>query len=222
MTLRDSGAQMLRVLLVDDHAIVREGYRSLLQGQDDIQVVAEAQTSDEAYAKFQALLPDVVVVDLSLQGSGGLEVISRIRQFDPAARLLVFTMHLNTIFAVQAFRAGATGYVTKSSPPQMLVQAVRDARAGRAAISPDIASALARERTSPEASQLDRLSPREFEILRLRLQLMSMEQIAESLHVSAKTVGNLYYQTKAKLGVQSDIELVLLAIRAGLVRPLLP
>ena len=213
---------MLRVLLVDDHAVVREGYRSLLQGQADIQVVAEAQTSDEAYAKYQAMSPDVVVVDLSLQGSGGLQVIGRIRQFDPGARLLVFTMHLSTMFAVQAFRAGATGYVTKSSPPQMLVQAVRDVRAGRTAISPDIASALARERTSSEGSQLDRVSPREFEILRMRLQLLSIEQISESLHLSPKTVANLYYQAKAKLGVQSDIELVLLALRTGLVRPLLP
>jgi two-component system invasion response regulator UvrY len=212
----------LRVLLADDHAVVREGYRSLLAAQPDITVVGEAQDAEEAYAKYRSEGADVVVIDLSMQGAGGLEAIKRIRRFDTEAKLLVFTMHLNTIFAMQAFRAGAAGYVTKSSPPQMLVQAVRDVYAGRQAISPDIAMQLARERTSEERSQLDALTPREFEILRMRMETMSVDEIAAKLHLSRKTVANLYYQVKAKLEVQSDVELVLLALRAGLVRTLGP
>jgi two-component system, NarL family, invasion response regulator UvrY len=129
-------------------------------------------------------------------------------------------MHLSATFAVQAFRAGAGGYVTKSSPPQMLVQAVRDVFAGRPALSPNIAGELARERATSGGSALEQLTPREFEILRLRMDLRSIDEISESLHVSPKTVANTYYQLKAKLGAGSDIELMHLALRAGLVRPL--
>lgn len=210
----------IRVLLADDHAVVREGYRSLLQGQADICVVAEAQNGDEAYLLFRKLAPDVVVMDLSMQGGSGLETMARIRQVSPKVGMLVFTMHLNATFAVQAFRAGASGFVTKSSPPQMLIQAVRDVFAGRPALSPDIATELACERAGLERSTLEQLSPREFEILRLRMDLHSIDEISESLHVSPKTVANLYYQLKAKLGASSDIELVHIALRAGLVRPL--
>jgi two-component system invasion response regulator UvrY len=210
----------IRVLLADDHAVVRQGYRSLLQGQADMNVVAEAQDGDGAYRLFRAFMPDVVVMDLSMQTSGGLEAMARIRQVSPKTGMLVFTMHLNATFAVQAFRAGACGYVTKSSPPQMLIQAVRDVFAGRPALSPDIAAELAYERAGSEPSLLQQLSPREFEVLRLRMDLHSIDEISESLHISPKTVANLYYQLKAKLGAPSDIELVHLALRAGLVKPL--
>jgi DNA-binding NarL/FixJ family response regulator len=209
----------IRVLLADDHAVVREGYRSLLQGQADMCVVAEAKDGDGAYRLFRKFAPDVVVMDLSMQGCG-LEAMARIRQVSPTTGMLVFTMHLNATFAVQAFRAGASGYVTKSSPPQMLIAAVRDVFAGRPALSPDIAAELAYERAGSEPSVLQQLSPREFEILRLRMDLHSIDQISESLHISPKTVANLYYQLKAKLGASSDIELVHMALRAGLVKPL--
>ncbi|HEX4597997.1 MAG TPA: response regulator transcription factor [Burkholderiaceae bacterium] len=210
----------IRVLLADDHAVVREGYRSLLQGQADMCVVAEAKDGDGAYRLSRKFAPDVVVMDLSMQGGGGLEAMARIRQVSPTTGMLVFTMHLNASFAVQAFRAGASGYVTKSSPPQMLIQAVRDVCAGRPALSPDIAAELAYERAGSERSLLQQLSPREFEVLRLRMDLHSIDEISESLHISPKTVANLYYQLKAKLGAPSDIELVHMALRAGLVKPL--
>jgi two-component system invasion response regulator UvrY len=215
-------AVRIRVLLADDHAVVREGYRALLQSQADIQVVAEAQDGDEAYRCYREFAPDVVVVDLSMQGRGGLDAMARIRQFDPKARLLVFTMHLNASFAMQAFRAGATGYVTKTSPAQMLAQAVRDVFAGRHAISPDVNRELALQCLDPERTALQQLTPREFEILRMRMSLRSVDEIADALHISPKTVSNVYYQVKAKLGVESDIELVHIALRAGLLEPLTP
>ncbi len=212
----------IRVLLADDHAVVREGYRALLQSQPDIQVVAEAVDGDEAYALYRQHGPDVAVVDLSMHGRGGLEAMARIRQADPHARLLVFTMHLNASFALQAFRAGATGYVTKTSPAGMLVQAVRDVFAGRPAISPDISRELALQSLDPDGSAIRQLTPREFEIVRMRMALQSIEQIANALHVSPKTVSNTWYQAKAKLGVESDIEMVHVALRAGLIEPLTP
>ena len=113
----------ISVMLVDDHAVVREGYRRLLEKHEGIVVVAEAADAASAYQAYKNKNPDVVVMDVSLPGRGGIDAIRQIRQWDPAARLLVFTMHLSTTFALQAFRAGAKGFVTKSSPPELLVSA---------------------------------------------------------------------------------------------------
>ena len=135
---------MIRILLVDDHAIVREGYRALLAKQPGLQVVTEAADGIQAYQRFKECSPDVVVTVLSLLGSSGLELISRIIQRDANARILVFSMHQNPGFAVQASRAGALGYVTKSSPPEVLLRAIHEVYSGRHTLSADIAQALAR------------------------------------------------------------------------------
>ncbi|MGY8666300.1 response regulator transcription factor [Bradyrhizobium sp. UFLA05-109] len=204
------------IMLVDDHAVVREGYRSVLQKQPGLRVVAEASDGAEAYRLFKECAPDLIVMDLSMPGIGGLEAIRRIRQWDKAAKILVFTMHQNAGFAVQAIRAGARGYVTKTSPPETLVRAVMDVLAGRVAISPDIDHELALSRLAGESAATDVLTAREFEVLRLLLAERSTEEIAETLHVSPKTVANLHSLIKGKLGVESDIELVRLALRQGI------
>ncbi len=204
------------ILLVDDHAIVREGYRSLLQKQPRLQVVAEAGDGAEAYRLFKELRPDLVIMDLTMPGFGGVETIRRIRQWDAVARILVLTMHQNAAYAVQAIRAGARGYVTKSSPPEMLVRAAFEVLQGAIALSADIEHELARSRVADTAAATDVLTPREFEILRMLLAEKSTEDIAETLHLSAKTVANTRYLIKSKLGVASDIELVLLALRQGI------
>ena len=133
----------IRVLLVDDHAIVREGYRRLLETRPDLAVVGEAASAREAMEQFKALAPDVMVLDLGLPDMGGVELIRRLLQRDAAARILVFTMHREPLFATQALRAGALGYVTKSSPPDELLKAVYQVAARRQVISPDIAPELA-------------------------------------------------------------------------------
>jgi DNA-binding NarL/FixJ family response regulator len=156
-------------------------------------------------------------MDVSLPGRGGIDAIRQIRQWDPVARLLVFTMHLNATFALQAFRAGATGFVTKSSPPELLVSAVRDVAAGRVAICPEISEAIARSRLQEDASVIDSLSPREFEILRMLVDGRSVEAIAEAFYLSPKTVSNYHYAIKSKLGVSSDVELMLFALQNGLI-----
>ena len=201
------------ILLVDDHSVVREGYRSVLQKQPGLRVIAEAA---EAYRLYKSEAPDLVIMDLSMPGIGGIEAVRRIRQWDKGARILVFTMHENAGFAVQAIRAGARGYVTKTSPPETLVRAVMDVLAGKIAISPDIDHELALSRLAGESSAADVLTPREFEVLRLLLAENTTEEIAETLHVSPKTVANLHSLIKDKLGVGSDIELVRLALRQGL------
>jgi DNA-binding NarL/FixJ family response regulator len=203
-------------MLVDDHAIVREGYRSVLQKQPGLRVVAEAADGAEAYRLFKETEPDLVIMDLSMPGIGGVEAIRRLRQWDRGARVLVFTMHQNAAFAVQAIRAGASGYVTKMSPPEALVRAVFDVLDGRIALSPDIDHELALSRLSDEIVAADVLTAREFEVLRLLLAERTAEEIADLLHISPKTVANLHYLIKSKLGVGSDIELVRLALRQGI------
>ncbi|WP_374547165.1 response regulator [Rhodoblastus sp.] len=204
------------ILLVDDHAIVREGYRALLQKQRGLSVVAEAADGAEAYRLYKSARPDLVIMDLSMSGVGGVEAIKRIRQWDPDARILVFTMHLSAVHARQAIRAGARGYVTKSSSPDVLLAAVHDVLKGRIAFSPDIDHELAQDWAAERQNALDSLTPREFEILRLLLMGKETGEIAEVLHVSAKTIANTRYQIRSKLGVHSDIELVRLALRQGL------
>jgi len=205
-----------RILLVDDHAVVREGYRAVLQKQPGLSVVAEAADGAEAYRLFKATRPDVVIMDLTMTGVSGIEGIRRIRQWDRDARILVFTMHQNAAFALQAIRAGARGYVTKMSPPEALLRAVFDVLAGRIALSPDIDHELALDRITEEARAADILTAREFEVLSMLLAERTTDEISALLHLSPKTVANLHSLIKSKLGVGSDIELVRLALRQGL------
>lgn len=207
----------VKIMLVDDHAIVREGYRSLLQKQPNFEVVCEASDGNEAYSHYKRHQVDVVVMDISMPGQSGLKVIERIRQYDPKARILVFSMHQNPSFALQATRAGALGYITKSSEPEALIRAIGQVANFKHTLSADIAQALAMEKLGQEQSALDELTVREFEILRLLVDAKSNQDIADLLNISPKTVSNSHYIIKKKLGVSSDIELTRLAIKMNLV-----
>jgi DNA-binding NarL/FixJ family response regulator len=207
----------IRILLVDDHAIVREGYRALLAKQPGLQVVAEAADGIQAYQRFKECSPNVVVTDISLPGMSGLELISRIKQRDTDAKILAFSMHQNPSFAVQASRAGALGYVTKSSTPEVLLRAIHEVHAGHHFLSADIAQALALEKLGSERMALETLTVREFEILRLLVEARTAEDIAQTLNISPKTVCNCHYLIKRKLGVAGDIELTRLAIRLNVI-----
>lgn len=205
-----------RLLMVDDHAIVRAGYRHLLQRQPRFQVVGEADEVQQAYLLYRQLLPDVLLTDLSLPGAGGIELIRRVRAIDPRACIVVFSMHVSPEHAREAMNAGARAYVTKSSPPDVLLRAIDCACHGQPMLSPDIAQLLALAQLGADRPPLEALNPREFEVLRLLVAPQSVAQIAETLHLSPKTVNNLHYQIKRKLGVASDIELTRLALRCGL------
>ena len=207
----------ITILLVDDHPVVREGYRRLLERQTGFRVVAEAETAAEAYRLFRETAPNVVVMDLTLGGASGLEAIRNIRQRAGQARILGFTMHQGSAFALKAFEAGAIGYVTKCSAPSELVAAVTAVARGRQAVSADIAQELASERLAGKNSLLDDLAPREVEILRLVASGMATETIAEALHLSPKTVQNYHYGIKAKLGARNDAHLVWLAVSVGVI-----
>ncbi|WP_428357012.1 response regulator [Methyloprofundus sp.] len=203
----------ITLMLVDDHAMIREGYRSLLRKQPRLEVIAEAADGAEAYQRFKAVNPAVVIMDISLPEQGGLETITRIKQRDPQAKILVFSMHQNPLFTLQALKSGALGYVTKSSTPESLLQGIYEVYAGRHFLSADIAQALALEKSGHQHRALQSLSPREFEIFRMLAESHSKEDIAKILKLSPKTVANCHYLIKNKLEISSDIKLIYLAIR---------
>ena len=191
----------IQILLVDDHAIVRKGYRSLLQKQPNLTVIADARDAAEAYQNYKTFEPDVVIMDISMPGQSGLEAISRIRQYDGQARILVFSMHQNP---------------SKSSDPTLLIHGIYQVYENKLSLSPDVAQALAVEKLGQDKARLDDLTVREFEILRLLLEANNNQQIADILNISPKTVSNSHYIIKRKLDVNSDIELTRLAIRMKL------
>ena len=208
---------MIKILLVDDHAIVREGYRSLLEKQDNMEIIAEAPSGEEGYQLYKERQPNLVIMDLSLPGQGGLATISRICKYDPAAIILVFTMHQNPALALKSTQAGAKGYITKSSQPDVLIRAIYDVHNGLTALSPDIAQKLIFEKMGGEGAALAELTIREFEIFRMLVEGKSTDNIAKTLNISPKTVSNCHYLIKRKLNVNSDIELTRLALRMNIV-----
>lgn len=208
---------MIRILLVDDHAVVREGYRRLLERRADLRIEAEAGSAEEALQRLREFVPDVIILDLSLPNMGGIELTRRILQRQPDARILAFSMHRDPLFAAQAIRAGALGYVTKSSSPDVLIQAVYKVARKEEVLSPDIAPEMALILLHGESNPAEELNPREFEILRLLLDGTGVEEIGNILNISPKTVQNVHYQIKAKLGVKTDIELARLAMKLKLI-----
>jgi two-component system invasion response regulator UvrY len=204
------------VLLVDDHAVVREGYRLLLERAGDITVVGEASTAAGAFAKYRELRPQVVVLDIALPGVSGIEALRELRTFDAAARVLMFSMYEDAIFAERALKGGAQGYVTKASAPASLVEAVRTVAAGKPYLTPGIAQDLALKSLASEAARADELSSREFEVLRMLVQGVAMRDIATQLSLSAKTVANLQSMIRQKLGVETAVQLLNAAARLGI------
>jgi two-component system, NarL family, invasion response regulator UvrY len=212
-----STAKRIGLLLVDDHAVVRAGYRLLLQNLPDIEIVAEAETGEQACRLYAEHKPDVVVMDLSLPGIGGLEAVRRIMARDRDARILVFSMHENTMFVEQALAAGARGYITKSSAPKVLVDAVRNVAAGCSHLDGALAQQLVFQKVRERDSALMGLSIREFEIFCLLAEGLSANEIGKRLSLSYKTIANYTTQVKNKLGCDSMADLVRMAIRHGIV-----
>jgi len=207
------------VLLVDDHAVVREGYRRLLERHGDIAVIGEAGDAATAHSLFCSRDPQIVVMDITLPGTSGIEAMRRMLIYNPAARVLIFSMHEDTIFAKRALQAGAFGYVTKASAPTVLVEAIHAVAAGKKYLSPEIAQKLALRDVVADEAAADGLTTREFEVLRLLAQGQSIEQIAESMSLNAKTVANYQTAIKRKLGADTAIQLLKKAAQLGLDQP---
>ncbi|MDI1308948.1 MAG: response regulator transcription factor [Methylotenera sp.] len=207
----------IRVLLVDDHNVVRSGLRRLLELGGDIEIVAEADSGEQACLIYNDFLADVLVMDLSMPGIGGFEALRRILAIAPNAKIVIFTMHENTTFATQALSAGARGYVAKSGLADDLLLAVREAAAGKTYISPNIAQKMVLQTISGEQDPIQKLSTREFEVFTLLAEGVSVEGIASTLNISQKTAANYQTILKQKLGISNAVELVRLAIQHGMI-----
>jgi two-component system invasion response regulator UvrY len=207
------------VLLVDDHAVVREGYRRLLERHGDIAVIGEASDAATAHSLFCSREPQIVVMDITLPGTSGIEAMRRMLVYNPQARVLIFSMHEDAIFAKRALQAGAFGYVTKASAPTVLVEAIHAVAAGKKYLSPEMAQKLALREVVVGEAAADGLTAREFEVLRLLAQGRSIEQIAESMSLNSKTVANHQTAIKRKLGADTAIQLLRKAAQLGLDQP---
>ena len=209
---------MIRVLLVDDHAVVRTGFRLLLQSLADVEIIAEADSGEAACQRYLELAPDVVVMDLAMPGMGGLEALRRIRARDPQARILALSAHDDPVHARRALREGALGFLSKRSAPEALVEAVTTVGAGRRYIDMRLAQKLAIAEIEGAAKPpIERLSEREFEVFIRLARGATVQKIADDLNLSASTVGTHLYNIKQKLEVNNQSELTLLAIRHGII-----
>ena len=209
---------MIRVLLVDDHAVVRTGFRLLLQSHAEMSVIAEADSGETACQLYLELAPDVVVMDLAMPGMGGLEALRRIRARQPQARVLTLSAHDDPMHARRSLQEGALGFLSKRSAPETLLEAVAAVAAGRRYLDAALAQKLAlAEFDGGPKSPVERLSEREFEVFVRLAGGATVQRIAQDLKLSASTVGTHLYNIKQKLDVENQSELTLIAIRHGLI-----
>jgi len=211
---------MIRVVLVDDHAVVRTGFRMLLHAPSSgIEVVGEAADGETLLAELSRWRPDVVVLDLTMPGLGGLETLRRLRTRDNAPRVLVLSAHEDTAHPRRAFDAGAHGFVSKRSAPETLPEAIRAVAQGRRYLDAHTAQTLALARLQGAAEPIEALSEREFDVFLRLARGGSVAEIAQALKLSPNTVGTHLYRIKQKLGATNQAELTLLAVRWGLIEP---
>ena len=209
---------MIKVMLVDDHAVVRTGFRLLLQSLPEISEVSEAESGEAACQRYAELTPDVVVMDLAMPGMGGLEALKRIRVRDPHAKILALSAHDDPMHARRALREGALGFLSKRSAPEALIEAVSTVASGRRYIEAALAQKLALADIEGAAkSPVERLSEREFEVFIRLARGATVQRIADDLSLSSSTVGTHLYNIKQKLSLVNQSELTLLAIRHGLI-----
>lgn len=203
----------ISLLLVDDHAIVRAGYRQLISTSARIHIIAESETAAKACQLYKELKPDVVVMDLSLPGMSGLEAIRRIIAINPSAAILAFTIHDELIYLERVLEAGAKGYLTKSCDPYLLLEGIEKLALGHTFIEPSLLQKrdLKQRERGNTASGIAQLSPREFDVYCLLIKGQPSKEIANSLFLSQKTVANYATQIKTKLGVKTVAEMSHLA-----------
>ena len=206
-----------KIMLVDDLAVVRAGLKRLMENQAGLEVAWEADNGETAYQLLNNHQVDVIVMDLSMPGMGGLETARRILGRYPTVKIVVFSMHDNATFAAQVLKAGVKAYVTKTGADSDLLQAIHEVTKGRSYLSPEVAQKIALESMGGDDNPLKMLSAREFEVFRLLTEGVSVEVVGERLKISQKTVSNYYTMIKQKLGANSPIEMVRIAIRHGII-----
>jgi two-component system, NarL family, invasion response regulator UvrY len=210
-------AKKIRVMLVDDHAVVRVGFRMLLDSSPHIEVIAEADSGEAAYLLYATCKPDVVVMDLAMPGMGGIEAVRRLLARDARTCVLALSAHEDTAHLKRMLKAGALGYLSKRSAPEDLITAVRAVASGQVYLDADIARKLAMQDLSGAQSPVEALSEREFTVFIQLARGQSVNRIAEILSLSPNTIGTHLYNIKQKLGASNQAELTLIAVRNGLI-----
>lgn len=212
--------QKLKVLIADDHAMVRAGVRRLLEDTTDITVIAEVETGEAAYQAYFKHQPDVVIMDINMPGIGGLEALRRIKLKDDKARILILSVHEDVVFPTRVLQAGALGYLTKRAMPDALLRAIATVYKGETFIERDVAQKMVVDRISGESDDpFNELSEREFEVFRMLAEGNSVLEIANALFLSPKTVGTYQTRIMRKLDVPNSAALTRLAIRKGFIEP---
>jgi two-component system invasion response regulator UvrY len=210
---------VINVMLVDDHAVVRMGFKLLLESASDIKVVAEAESGEQAIRLYIEHQPDVVVMDITMPGLGGLEAIERIMARDPQAKILVLSAHEDSVHPKRVLSAGALGYLTKRSAAEELIKAIRTVAGRKMYLEASIAQQMAIQQLSGEKNPVDVLSAREFEVFISLAKGNTTNEIAETLNLSPRTVGTHLYNIKQKLSASTSADLALMAMRCGLIDP---
>lgn len=209
---------MIKVLLVDDHELVRMGIKRLLQDVQSLKVVGEAATGEEAVLLAKELMPDVVVMDVHMPGIGGLEATRKMLRHNPDIKILALTIYGDEPYPSRLLQAGACGYITKGCDPEEMIRAIRAIYTGQRYISPEVAQQIAIKRfTKGEESPLDLLSERELQVMVMITQGQKVQDISKKLCLSPKTVNSYRYRIFEKLNIKSDVELTLMAMRLGMI-----
>lgn len=206
----------INVMLVDDHAVVRMGFKMLLESDTDIKVIAEAESGEQSIQRYVEHKPDVVVMDITMPGIGGLEAIERILAKDNSAKILVLSAHEDSVHPKRVLNAGAMGYLTKRSAAEELIKAIRTVASGKKYLEASVAQQMAIQQLSGDQNPVDVLSPREFEVFMALAKGKTTNEIAETLFLSPRTVGTHLYNIKQKLNANNSAEIALIAMRSGL------
>lgn len=209
----------VNVMLVDDHAVVRMGFKMLLESASDIKVIAEAENGENAVRMYAEHHPDVVVMDITMPGIGGLEAIERIMAKDSNARILVLSAHEDSVHPKRVLNAGAMGYLTKRSAAEELIKAIRTVAGRKMYLEASVAQQMAIQQLSGETNPVDVLSDREFEVFMALAKGKTTNEIADTLCLSPRTVGTHLYNIKQKLNANNSAEIALIAMRSGLIDP---
>jgi two-component system invasion response regulator UvrY len=209
----------INVMLVDDHAVVRMGFKMLLEQDSEIKVIAEAESGEQAITRYMEHKPDVVVMDITMPGIGGLEAIERILAKESNARILVLSAHEDSVHPKRVLNAGAMGYLTKRSAAEELIKAIRTVATGKKYLEASVAQQMAIQQLSGDQNPVDVLSAREFEVFMALAKGKTTNEIAETLFLSPRTVGTHLYNIKQKLNANNSAEIALIAMRSGLIDP---
>jgi len=209
----------IKILLVDDHAVVRMGFKMLIEAETDIKVIGEAESGEAAVKLLQELKPDIIVMDITMPGIGGLEAIDRIIAKDKNTKILVLSAHEDSVHPKRVLNAGAMGYLTKRSAAEELIKAIKSIHQGKRYLEPNIAQQMAITQLSGETNPVEILSDREFEVFIALAKGKSTNDIADTLCLSPRTVGTHLYNIKQKLNANNSAEIALIAIRCGLIDP---